>query len=211
MKRTEDPYGATPPPWRGWPSAETSRRRWRIALLVPAAGVVGCGLSLLVAGAFALLLVVSRLSVPVPDGEPLALSRSEVTGTWVDERGGRLTLRQDGTFGSDGVCGDFDDNDDDRAEDVTAPAPGEGGWEHDETGDDIDTGAPVSTVHLTFAPSGIWARYEARGTSKDPVLWTYVGDPDEGRLCVLEKAGSASTDTPGADDGILRADTGSRQ
>lgn len=200
MKGTEDPYRATPPPWEGWPSAETSRRRRRIALLVPLVGVVGCALPLLlVAGAFALLLVVSRLSVPVPDGEPLALSRAELTGTWVDERGGRLTLREDGTFGSDAVCGAFDDNDDDRAEEVAAPVPGEGGWEHDDTGDDIDTGDPLSTVHLTFAPSGIRAHYEARGTSKDPVLWTYLGDPDEGRLCVLEKAGGGAAEGPGAD------------
>lgn len=189
VKRAEDPYRATPPPWQGRPSAETSRRRWRIALLVPLVGAAGCGLLLLLGvGAFAALLVVSRLSVPVPDGEPLAMSTAGITGTWADGQGGRLTLDEDGTFTSDRICGDFDDNDDDPFDEVAVPAPGAGGWEHDDTGDDVDTGDPVSTVHLTFAPSGIWTRYEARGTAEDPVLWTYIGDPDEGKLCVLERA-----------------------
>ena len=95
MKRGEDPYRATPPPWEGWPSVETSRRRWRIALLVPLVGAAGCGLLFLLGiGALAALLVASRLSVPIPDGEPLAMTTAEVTGTWVDGEGGRLTRRR---------------------------------------------------------------------------------------------------------------------
>ena len=191
MQRGEDPYRTTPPPWQGWPSADTSRRRWRIALLVPLVGAAGCGvLFLLGFGALAVLLTASRLSVPVPDGEPLAMSTAEITGTWVDEQGGRLTFGEDGTFASDGVCGDFDDNDDDPFDDVASPTPGAGTWEHT-TGTDIDADDPLSTVHLTFTPDGIMARYEARGTSRDPVLWTYIGDPDEGELCVLERAGTS--------------------
>ncbi|WP_371574987.1 hypothetical protein [Streptomyces sp. NBC_01314] len=188
MKRGEDPYRATQPPWQGWPSAETSRRRWQIALLVPLAGAAGCGLLFLLGiGAFALLLIVSRLSIPIPDGEPLAMSTAEVTGTWVDGEGGRITLKENGTFVSDKVCGDFDDNDDDHFDDVVTPAPGAGSWEH-RTGADIGTDGQVSTVHITFTPDGIRAQYEARGTPKNPVLWTYIGDPDEGVLCVLERA-----------------------
>ncbi|MFE7840839.1 hypothetical protein ACFU53_33730 [Streptomyces sp. NPDC057474] len=185
MKRAEDPYRATPPPWEGWPSSETSRRRWRIALIVPLVGAAGCGLLFLLgAGTPAVLVVVSRLSVPIPDGEPLAISTAEVTGTWVDEQGGRLVLMEDGTFASDGICGDFSDDDLDGA---VAPDPGAGTWEHD-TWDDPGTGNPVSEVDLTFTPGGVWTQYDARGTSKDPVLWMYIGDPDSGDLCVLEKA-----------------------
>ncbi|MFF9775691.1 hypothetical protein ACF1HJ_18800 [Streptomyces sp. NPDC013978] len=125
VQRGEDPYRATPPPWQGWPSAETSRRRWRIALLVPLVGAAGCGvLFLLGVGAFAVLLIASRLSVPVPDGEPLAMTTAEFTGAWVDEQGGRLTFGEDGTFTSDEVCGDFDDNDDDPFDEVASPSPG---------------------------------------------------------------------------------------
>ncbi|WP_327342591.1 hypothetical protein [Streptomyces europaeiscabiei] len=188
MKPGENPYRATPPPWQGWPSAETSRRRWRTALLVPLVGAAGCGLLFLLGmGAFALLLIVSRLSVPVPDGEPLAMGTTEITGTWVDGEGGRVTLKENGTFTSDKICGDFDDNDDDHFDDVVTPAPGAGTWEH-RTGAAIETDGQVSTVHITFTPDGIRAQYEARGTSEDPVLWTYIGDPDEGVLCVLERA-----------------------
>ncbi|MGW0840479.1 hypothetical protein ACWD26_09990 [Streptomyces sp. NPDC002787] len=185
MKRGEDPYRATRPPWEGWPTAETSRRRWRIALIVPLVGAAGCGLLFLLSlGAMALLLIVSRLSVPIPDGEPLALSTTEVTGTWVDEQGGRLVLKEDGKFTSAGICGDFSDDDFNA---TAAPDPGAGTWEHD-VWDDIDTGEPASEVHITFTPSELSTVYEARGTSKNPVLWMYIGDPDSGDLCVLEKA-----------------------
>lgn len=184
MKPGENPYRATPPPWQGWPSAEMSRRRWRTALLIPLVGAAGCGLLFLLGvGAFALLLIVSRLSVPVPDGEPLAMSTAEITGTWVDEQGGRLELKADGTFASDGVCGDFSD---DNLDTAVAPNPGAGTWEHG-TSDDLETGDPASEVHLTFTPGGVWTQYDARGTAKDPVLWEYIGDPDEGNLCVLKK------------------------
>ncbi|WP_338894976.1 hypothetical protein WBG99_03840 [Streptomyces sp. TG1A-60] len=152
---------------------------------MPLIGVAGCGLVVaLPAGALVLMFVVGRMSVPAPEGEPLAINATEVTGTWVDEQGGRLVLKGDGTFASDGVCGDFDD---DQLNDVSAPDPGAGTWEHD-TWDDLDTDSPVSKVHLTFAPSGVWTGYEARGTSKAPLLWTYAGDPDSGDLCVPGKA-----------------------
>ncbi|WP_254410013.1 hypothetical protein [Streptomyces sp. AC495_CC817] len=188
MKRGEDPYRTTPPPWQGWPSAETSRRRWRIGLLVPLVGAAGCGLLFLLGmGALALLLIAGRVSVPLPDGEPLAMSTAEITGTWVDEQGGRVLFEEDGRFTSNEVCGDFDDHDDDHFDDVASPAPGTGTWEHTTDGD-IGSDASVSTVRLTFAPDGTSAQYEARGTSRDPVLWTYIGDPDSGKLCVLERA-----------------------
>lgn len=188
MRRGEDPYRTTPPPWPGWPSAEMSRRRWRIGLLVPLVGAAGCGLLLLLGvGAFAVLLIVSRLSVPVPDGEPLVVSRGEITGTWVDEQGGRLTFDENGMFASEKICGYFHDNDDDPFDEVASPSPGTGTWKHT-TGTAIDTDDSVSTVRLTFTPDGTWGQYEARGTKREPVLWTYVGDPDEGKLCVLERA-----------------------
>ncbi|QFR03114.1 hypothetical protein F9278_40125 [Streptomyces phaeolivaceus] len=105
----------------------------------------------------------------------------------MDEQGGRLVLKEGGAFTSARICGDFDDNDDDGFDDVASPTPGAGTWEHSTsnvTGEDDR----VSTVHLTFTPGGVWGQYEARGTSKNPVLWAYIGDPDEGRLCVLERA-----------------------
>ncbi|MFF6779482.1 hypothetical protein [Streptomyces sp. NPDC012510] len=189
MNRGEDPYRAARPPWEGWPSAETSRRRWRIALIVPLVGAAGCGLLFFLGvGAMALLLVVSRLSVPIPDGEPLALSTAEVTGSWVDEQGERLVLKEDGTFTSGGICGDFGEAGEEAPGATIAPDPGAGTWEHG-VSDDIDTGDPWSEVSITFTPSGVSTEYETRGTSKqNAVLWMYLGDPDAGNLCVLHKA-----------------------
>lgn len=189
MKRGENPYRATPPPWQGWPSAEMSRRRWRIGLIVPLVGAAGCGLLFLLGiGAFALLFIVSRVFNPVPDGEPLTMSTAEVTGAWVDGQGGRLVLKEGGTFTSAKICGDFDDNDDDHFDDVASPTPGAGTWEHD-TDNGISTDTPTSTVLLTFTPGGVRGQYEARGTSKDPVLWTYIGDPDESRIVRTGESG----------------------
>ncbi|WP_181923977.1 hypothetical protein [Streptomyces inhibens] len=31
------------------------------------------------------------------------------------------------------------------------------------------------------------AKYEASGTTKAPMLWTYIGDPDDGKRCILTK------------------------
>ncbi|WP_234442478.1 hypothetical protein [Streptomyces sp. FxanaA7] len=188
VKRGEDPYKATPPPWQGWPPAETSRRRRRIALLVPLVGAAGCGLLVLLGIGLSFgLVILSGLALPVPGGKPLTMSTAGITGTWVDEGGGRLVLKEDGTFTSTEICGDFDDNDDDGFDDVLAPNPGTGTWERD-TRNGVGTDDPVSTVHLTFTPSGVRGTYETRGTKKNPNLWTYIGDPDEKRLCMLERA-----------------------
>ena len=75
MKRGEDPYRATPPPWQGWPSAETSRRRWRIGLLVPLVGAAGCGLLFLLNVRRTLE---TRLSVPM--SSPVACSQEPAPG-----------------------------------------------------------------------------------------------------------------------------------
>ena len=100
-------------------------------------------------------------------------------------RARRRRIGRNGTFTSDGICGDFSDK---NLGDPVAPDLGAGTWEH-RTGDDPNTDDTVSEVHLAFTPDEVWTQYEARGTSKDPVLWQYIGDPDEGKLCVLERAG----------------------
>lgn len=149
---------------------------------------VGCLLVapvLLVGGAILLMLLGRAYSpVPIPDGDPLALRTEQIVGTWRDDSGGRLVLREDGTFASDGVCGDFSDRD---LNHTTAPDPGAGTWEHEE-GEGLEGDEPMSEVQLTFTPSEVWTEYEARGTAEKAVLWMYIGDPDSGELCVLNKA-----------------------
>ncbi|MFF7334345.1 hypothetical protein [Streptomyces sp. NPDC008150] len=120
---------------------------------------------------------------PVPDGRPLVLPSGAFTGTWRDEDGGRLVLRADGTFASDGTCGDFSGP---GLTDALSPAPGAGTWSASGTNADV----PVTRVQVGFAPGGVWTVYEARGTAERPVLWQHLGDPDDGALCVLSRAGT---------------------
>ncbi|MFJ7043056.1 hypothetical protein ACIQVC_06580 [Streptomyces sp. NPDC101112] len=163
----------------------------RKGVLIGVVAGAGCLLAapvLLIVGALTLMLLGRALApLPIPDGEALVLRDEQIVGTWRDDSGGRLVLREDGTFTSDGVCGDF--TGDDLAA-ITAPDPG-GTWEHRES-EEVETDTPMSEVHLTFTPGEVWTQYEARGTSEKAVLWTFVGDPDSGDVCVLDKVDGAA-------------------
>ncbi|WP_236580147.1 hypothetical protein [Streptomyces sp. HM190] len=168
--------------------AEQSRKGALVGVMIG----VGCLLLapvLLVVGAVTLMLLGRALNpLPVPDGEALLLADGQLVGTWRDDAGGRLVLRENGTFTSDGVCGDF--LGDDLAP-TAAPDPGSGRWEHRES-EETETGSPVSAVRLTFAPGEVWTQYEARGTPGKAVLWMFIGDPDSGNVCVLDRAAGAA-------------------
>ncbi|GAA0295995.1 hypothetical protein GCM10010302_38360 [Streptomyces polychromogenes] len=141
-------------------------------------GAVGC-LAVLLAPVvlFGLFIVFRALTVaPEPDGEPVVLAREALTGTWADENGGTLTLAADGRFTADGVCGEFNV----RNEVYTRTGTGE--WTKS---DDRYEDAAKTEVRIEFG--GSWAQYEARGGAASPMLWTFLGDPDEGELCVLKK------------------------
>jgi hypothetical protein len=168
------------------------REKSRKGVLIGVAAGVGCLLVapvLLIVGTVTLMLLGRALNpLPIPDGEALVLRDEQIVGTWRDDSGGRLVLREDGTFTSDGVCGDF--TADDLGE-ARAPDPGTGTWEH-RASEEIETDTPMSEVHLTFTPSEVWTRYEARGTSEKAVLWMFIGDPDSGDVCVLDKVDGAA-------------------
>ncbi|MDQ0990789.1 hypothetical protein [Streptomyces sp. V3I7] len=164
----------------------TGERRsmpWWGILMLCSGGVLAVPAVLFV-GLIALMGIGRALApVPEPEGKPLVLRAGAIAGTWRDEDGGRLVFRADGTFVSKGVCGDFADDDLDEA---SAPDPGAGTWNSDSDtwpGED----SPMTSVHVTFRPSGVWTQYDARGTAARPVLWEYIGDPDNGELCVLRK------------------------
>ncbi|MDG5802357.1 hypothetical protein P9869_06735 [Streptomyces ossamyceticus] len=168
------------------------REKSRKGVLIGVAAGAGCLLVapvLLIVGFLTLMLLGRALNpLPIPDGEALVLRDEQIVGTWRDDSGGRLVLREDGTFTSDGVCGDF--RSDDLGE-ARAPDPGTGTWEHRES-EEFETDTPMSEVHLTFTPSEVWTEYEARGTSEKAVLWMFIGDPDSGDLCVLDKVDGAA-------------------
>ncbi|MFF7837437.1 hypothetical protein ACFZC6_01160 [Streptomyces ossamyceticus] len=164
----------------------------RRGVLIGVVAGVGCLLLapvLLIVGTLTLMLLGRALApLPIPDGEALVLRDEQIVGTWRDGSGGRLVLREDGTFTSDGVCGDFEGDD---LFPTAAPDPGSGTWEHGES-EEIETDTPMSEVHLTFTPSEVWTEYEARGTSEKAVLWAFIGDPDSGDVCVLDKVRGAA-------------------
>jgi hypothetical protein len=77
---------------------------------------------------------------------------------------------------------------DDLMNAVPVPDPAAGTWQS--LSDSLSYGddPPAREVNLTFKkPSKAWVGYKAGGTTEHPVLWTYVGDPDDGELCVLRK------------------------
>ncbi|MFF7259145.1 hypothetical protein ACFZCL_02465 [Streptomyces sp. NPDC008159] len=168
------------------------KEKSRKGVLIGVAAGAGCLLVapvLLVVGTVTLMLLGRALNpLPIPDGEALVLRDEQIVGTWRDDSGGRLVLREDGTFTSDGVCGDF--KGDDLAP-TTAPDPGTGTWEHRES-EEIETYTPMSVVHLTFTPGEVRTQYDARGTSEKAVLWIVIGDPDSGDVCVLDKVDGAA-------------------
>ncbi|WP_351230606.1 hypothetical protein [Streptomyces sp. NPDC002133] len=155
---------------------------------------MGAGLAALPALALALaapvalvvLVGLSRITVPVPDGDPLVLARSDIVGTWQDEQGGRLVLAADGTFAAADVCGDYSDAATGAGAgfDLASVKTGTGTWESTES--DFP-GENTTEVRAEFGPGDVWTQYEARGSAAVPVLWTYIGDPDAGELCVLKK------------------------
>ncbi|WP_405750626.1 hypothetical protein OHA19_16300 [Streptomyces sp. NBC_00012] len=138
-------------------------------------------------GLFALVILLRLVNVPPePDGPPLVLPYSRLQGTWQDEEGGRIVLAADGTFTATTICGDYSDDvtGDSSGFGLPATMTGTGTWESDVyTEPDRVTG-----LFTEFAPGHVSGQLTARGTAESPLLWTFVGDPDSGGLCVLKKA-----------------------
>ncbi|SCZ15618.1 hypothetical protein SAMN02745898_11493 [Streptomyces sp. 136MFCol5.1] len=131
----------------------------------------------LVPVAFALVACGRLAFPPVPDGKPTELPRSRTATTWTDTHGGTLQLKPDGTFTADDVCGNFFDLDVDDLK--NGPRSGSGTWR------DSDWKGQTS-VDMSFKADSVSFGYDALRDGKTLKLWTYVGDPDEGRpLCIL--------------------------
>ncbi|MFJ8850288.1 hypothetical protein [Streptomyces sp. NPDC102437] len=172
---------ASPAPRRGMSSG--------VAVLLGLS--VGAVLVVLVpVGLFVLVLLLRYVNVvPEPDGPPLVLAHSRLQGTWQDEDGGRLVLAADGTFTATDICGDYTDDvtGDSSGFGFPSTMTGTGTWESDVDGAQDDRATELSTK---FAPGHVRGQLTARGTADSPFLWTFVGDPDSGELCVLRRAGT---------------------
>ncbi|MFE1414384.1 hypothetical protein ACFW6F_26845 [Streptomyces sp. NPDC058746] len=156
---------------------------------------IGCGIGVvamvLVPLALVVLVDLGRALAPgPPDGEPLVLAGEQVAGSWGDESGGTLELGADGTFSATAVCGDFlgaagsGPGGQASVRRRTGTGTGTGTWSLGESSDGPDS---VTRVRIEIGPGGALATYEARGSADAPFLWAYIGDPDDGRVCVLRK------------------------
>ncbi|MFF2008233.1 hypothetical protein ACFVWY_04030 [Streptomyces sp. NPDC058195] len=126
---------------------------------------------------------------PVPDGAPLTLTSNELTGTWQDDRGGILVVAADGSLSATEACGDYRGSGSAVGSGSTLPSrlSGTGEWS---AFDRIDQdGGTEITLRFTGTYDGgdIGGSLYAWGSGDAPVLWTSIGDPDNGDLCVLRK------------------------
>lgn len=110
---------------------------------------------------------------PPPEGESVVLKPAELITTWTDADGGTLTLKPDGTFTAEDVCGDWM-----GASDLnwTGPRSGSGTWK-DDSG---NTGTAVRLSFDTKGPQGdeVGDVLDALRHGKTLMLWTPVGDAD---------------------------------
>ncbi|MFB0627438.1 hypothetical protein [Streptomyces sp. AB3(2024)] len=130
-----------------------------------------------------------RLWVPGAPGDAVVLTGAEAAGVWEDGQGGSLVLAGDGTFTASSACGSYFDPQS-RATSgfgLASVKTGTGTWDL-RSASPIGGGKPQSTLHIAFGPDGVSGSYEATGTTAAPMLWTYIGDPDDGERCILKRA-----------------------
>ncbi|MFE5936931.1 hypothetical protein ACFQ69_16230 [Streptomyces sp. NPDC056470] len=113
---------------------------------------------------------------PDPEGDPVVLNPSEVATTWVDAEGGSLTLKPDGTFTADHACGAWSPV---PAGNWDEPQSGKGAWAQDDA-------SKQTEVQASFGADGPSTSYAALRRGNILMLWTPVGDPDNGDPhCIL--------------------------
>ncbi|MEV3933336.1 MULTISPECIES: hypothetical protein [unclassified Streptomyces] len=123
---------------------------------------------------------------PPPDGKPIELPLARAAVTWTDKWGGTLELEADGTYTADRDCS------------ASGRESGSGTWSLDGMHgvDEVD-GNEITVEFATY-----FITYEALRNGRTLKLWTYIGEPDDGDLCVLplprgETAPAHTTPAPG--------------
>ncbi|MCX5311284.1 hypothetical protein [Streptomyces sp. NBC_00154] len=102
-----------------------------------------------------------------------------------DDQGGQLVFAANGTFSATEACGDYRDAGTGASSGFDFPSTmtGTGTW--DSQVSEYDDNA--TEVSVEFAPSDVSGELVARGKPDSALLWTFIGDPDSGELCVLRK------------------------
>ncbi|MFE3515463.1 hypothetical protein [Streptomyces sp. NPDC059166] len=103
---------------------------------------------------------------PPPAGEPVALSKAQAAVTWTDRWGGTLELRPDGTYTADRACAD------------DSRESGSGTWSQERADE-------AGGTRITVEYETVFTDYEVLRKDGTLKLWVWIGDPDDGELCVL--------------------------
>lgn len=165
-------------------------------------GALGCAALAFLAVVCAVVALVAmvflgRLWVPGAPGDAVVLTSAEAAGVWEDGQGGSLVLAGDGTFSASSACGDYFDPQSQAISGfgLASVKTGTGTWDL-RSASQTEGGPPQSTLRFVFARDGVSSSYEATGTTAAPMLWTYIGDPDNGERCILKRVAAADAHGP---------------
>lgn len=107
------------------------------------------------------------------------LSETQLIGTWKSADGGVLVLQRDGTFSAVGVCG--------FGTSVPQVGSDTGTWKRSNGSNLFDSPAAATDSVVLIGKTG-QNELDEGGTTNDPVLWQYVGPPDDSSsFCTLHR------------------------
>lgn len=146
----------------------------------PGGCMIGC---LIPVGAVTGLLLLWMTVIAVTnDGipRPVKLDPTTLVGTWKGDGGSTLVLRGDGTYVATAICGMGGDGD---------AGGGNGTWAGSEqSAQSWSGGAAVSLGGIVSDGTEFGGmELDVTGSTADPVLWSFQGDPDAREVCRLHR------------------------
>ena len=107
------------------------------------------------------------------------LSETQLIGTWKSADGGVLVLQRDGTFSAIEVCG--------FGTSIPQVGSDTGTWRRSDGSNLFDSPAAATDSVVLIGKTG-QNELDEGGTASDPVLWQYVGPPDDSStFCKLRR------------------------
>ena len=127
------------------------------------------------------VLVVTNDGVP----RPVKLDPTMLVGTWKGGGGSTLVLRPDGTFVATAICGmGYDEQQGSGTGDWTGSKELVQNWSG-------GTSVALESAGVDDMSFGE-AELDVTGSTADPVLWSYEGDPDDDEVCLLHRVATDS-------------------
>ena len=141
-----------------------------IGCLIPVGAVTG------------LLLLWMAVAAVTNDGipRPVKLDPTTLVGTWKGDGGSSLVLRPDGTFAAAAICGMGGDGE---------AGAGQGTWTGaEDSAQSWSRGTAVSLGGIVAGGTEFGGmELDVTGSTADPVLWSFQGDPDGRDVCRLHR------------------------